>query len=100
MLLDLDKTILKIDGSEFDNSVTLAQAISNRLFENCKDYGLEPIKFVPLAQKLYAEGKVEVDEADLSKIEQFLKDNKELASFVIAQALQEVANARNASNAG
>lgn len=81
--LNLDKPFLGLDGKEV--GVKLNELLANSLGQSSER---EPIKFFDWAVKLYNEGFIEVDNADLELITKFIKDNAQLTTMAKGRLLE------------
>lgn len=70
--LDLQKSLLDLEGKEMDDKVTLAKLLASRLFGSAKG---DPIKYYDWAISLYTDGIIEVDKTDLEHLIEFVKNN-------------------------
>lgn len=90
MLLNLDKKLMGLDDTEFGGD-NIAKFLAARI---CESTELEPIKFLEIGQKLYKDGKLEIDSSDLSKIEEFIKNHKSLILLAKGQILNLIQECR------
>ena len=94
MRLDLKKPFIGLNGLPLIDGGTNKEVMMNETLANNLAIGLsdDPIKMLGIAKDLYG-GSVEVDESDMMKIEEFIKNYK-FTNIVKAQLLSEINNAK------
>lgn len=84
-----------LDGKEFENELTLGQALGN-ILSSSEEGG--KMKLYILGSKLYQEKEVEVDESDLNLIKNAVKGTKIYTALIAGQCeklLGEIENEKD-----
>jgi len=94
MKLDLKKAFIGLNGLPLIDGGTNKEVMMNETLANNLAIGLseDPIKMLGIATELY-NGPVELDESDMNKIEDFIKNYK-FTNIVKAQLLSEINKAK------
>lgn len=83
MKLDLNKSIIGLDGKEIPDS-NIGKLMASMLVNTSKG---DPLKYFHWAQKLYAGEKLELDPSDVEILKAFIRDNEQMTILAKAQAL-------------
>lgn len=86
MKLNLDKSLLSLGGEPLEGG-NMAKILANTLANSSQG---NVIKFYDWAVRLYNEGEIEVDRADMSVLKQVIESNQNLTILAKAQLLAEL----------
>ena len=90
MKLDLNKPILDLEGiplkEKEDKNFTMARALANQLVLAVKG---DAVKFYDWGLTFYKIGIIEIDEADMAILENFVKD-LQVSNLVKGQIIKEI----------
>lgn len=86
MKLNLDKNLLSLGGEPLEGG-NMAKILANTLANSSQG---NVIKFYDWAVRLYNEGEIEVDRADMSVLKQVIESNQNLTILAKAQLLAEL----------
>lgn len=90
MLIDLSDKVTGLDGKpiiEMGNEVSFAKVIANILIGPKL---ANPVKMYDLAVKLYAEEKIDLDEADAVLIRDIISNSENFSPLVKAPAIKKI----------
>ena len=88
MLLDMDFKFKSLDGKEIDEEASKSLA-SFLCFQNTS--GISSIKATDWALKLYSDGKIEIDNADLDLLDKLIEESQftNLGKYQLRQAIKK-----------
>jgi hypothetical protein len=87
MKLDLNKPVKGLDGADLKDS-NLSKILANALCG--KTEGIEPVKAIDWALKLYNEGFIEIDDSDTEKLKNFIEKEENFTNLLKASLLKEL----------